>query len=225
MKKLVIAIDGPAGAGKSSVAKVLAKRLSYTYLDTGAMYRAITYEAERRYLTKEEDITHMAKHIQMTVFPGEDTMHISIDGMDVTAKLRLPSVSDKVSDVAAMAGVRDALVALQREQAKAGGIVLDGRDIGTTVLPTADVKIFLTASVRHRALRRFEEMKNCYETISLEEIERNIEERDFQDSHRRVSPLKQADDAILLDNSDMTLEGTADAIIEICRNKFNGEMN
>lgn len=217
MKKLVIAIDGPAGAGKSSVAKVLAKRLSYTYLDTGAMYRAITYEALRRGVSDEAAVTAMAETLTMDIFPKTDTMHVTVDGEDITDKLRGTDVSQHVSKIASMAGVRAVMVKLQREKALKGGIVLDGRDIGTVVLPQADVKIFLTASVKNRALRRFHEMKDNSESISLEDIEKNIQERDWQDSHRSVSPLKQAKDAILIDNSDMTLEGTADAIIEICK--------
>jgi hypothetical protein len=217
MKKLVIAIDGPAGAGKSSVAKVLAKRLSYTYLDTGAMYRAITYEALRRGVSDEAAVTAMAETLTMDIFPKTDTMHVTVDGEDITDKLRGTDVSQHVSKISSMAGVRAVMVKLQREKALKGGIVLDGRDIGTVVLPQADVKIFLTASVKNRALRRFHEMKDNSESISLEDIEKNIQERDWQDSHRSVSPLKQAKDAILIDNSDMTLEGTADAIIEICK--------
>ena len=142
MKKLVIAIDGPAGAGKSSVAKVLAKRLSYTYLDTGAMYRAITYEALRRGVSDEAAVTAMAETLTMDIFPKTDTMHVTVDGEDITDKLRGTDVSQHVSKIASMAGVRAVMVKLQREKALKGGIVLDGRDIGTVVLPQADVKIF-----------------------------------------------------------------------------------
>ena len=152
MKKLVIAIDGPAGAGKSSVAKVLAKRLSYTYLDTGAMYRAITYEALRRGVSDEAAVTAMAETLTMDIFPKTDTMHVTVDGEDITDKLRGTDVSQHVSKIASMAGVRAAMVKLQREKALKGGIVLDGRDIGTVVLPQADVKIFLTASVKNLSL-------------------------------------------------------------------------
>lgn len=225
MKKWVIAIDGPAGAGKSSVAKIVAKRLSYTYLDTGAMYRAVTYEALCHGLTDEKSITDMAEKLVLDIFSKDDTMHISVNGKDITSELRRPDVSAHVSKIAGMVGVRKALLDVQRQKAKEGGIILDGRDIGTTVLPNADVKIFLTASVKKRALRRFEEMKNCYQNISLEDIEKNIRERDEMDSCRAISPLKKAEDAVLIDNSDMTLEGTADAVIEICENKRHGEMD
>ena len=170
------------------------------------MYRAITYEALRRGVSDEAAVTAMAETLTMDIFPKTDTMHVTVDGEDITDKLRRTDVSQHVSKIASMAGVRAVMVKLQREKALKGGIVLDGRDIGTVVLPQADVKIFLTASVKNRALRRFHEMKDNSESISLEDIEKNIQERDWQDSHRSVSPLKQAKDAILIDNSDMTLE-------------------
>ena len=189
MRKLAIAIDGPAGAGKSSVAKILAANMGYAYLDTGAMYRAVTYEVLRRELTEEKDIVALAAGMDMTVKPEADAMHVVVNG-------------------------------IQRRQAAKGGIVLDGRDIGTTVLPHADVKIFLTASVHTRALRRFKEMTEKNPGMTLEEVEKDIRKRDWQDSHREVSPLKQAEDAVLLDNSRLTLEETAKAIMEICEKKW-----
>ena len=154
MRKLSIAIDGPAGAGKSSVSKILASRLGYAYLDTGAMYRAVTYEALKKGLTDPAEITAMTKALDMEVKPGMDAMHVIVDGEDVTPFIRTPEVSGHVSEVSAIGGVRTAMVAIQRRQAEKGGIVLDGRDIGTTVLPKADVKIFLTASAEVRADRR-----------------------------------------------------------------------
>lgn len=222
MRKLSIAIDGPAGAGKSSVSKILASRLSYAYLDTGAMYRAVTYEALKKGLTDPAEITAMTKALDMEVKPGTDAMHVIVDGEDVTPFIRTPEVSGHVSEVSAIGGVRTAMVAIQRRQAEKGGIVLDGRDIGTTVLPKADVKIFLTASVHTRALRRFKELEAQHPELSLEDIEADVAKRDYMDSHREISPLKQAEDAILLDNGDLTLEGTAEAMIAICEKKFPG---
>ncbi len=219
MKKLSIAIDGPAGAGKSSVSKLLAARLGYAYLDTGAMYRAVTYKAMEKGLTEEADIAAMAAVLSMEVTPGSDAMHVIVDGEDVTAHLRTPEVSSRVSAVSAIGGVRTAMVDIQRKQAAKGGIVLDGRDIGTTVLPKADVKIFLTASVHTRALRRWKEMDAG---MTLEEVEADVAKRDYMDSHREISPLRQAEDAVLLDNGNMTLEGTAEAMISICEKKFPG---
>lgn len=222
MRKLSIAIDGPAGAGKSSVSKILAARLSYAYLDTGAMYRAVTYEALERKLEKPEDIVSMTEKLDMEVIPDKDTMRVIVDGKDVTPFIRTPEVSGHVSEVSAIGGVRTAMTAIQRRQAEKGGIVLDGRDIGTTVLPKADVKIFLTASVHTRAVRRFKELTEGHPDMTMEDVEREISRRDYLDSHRDISPLKQAEDAVLLDNGDLTLEGTAEAIIEICRCKFPG---
>ncbi len=220
MRRLSIAIDGPAGAGKSSVSKILANRLGYAYLDTGAMYRAVTYEVLCRKLSDEKEIVALAQGMDMVVKPEADAMHVFVNGKDVTGYIRTPEVSARVSAVSAIAGVRTAMVDIQRKQAEAGGIVLDGRDIGTTVLPKADVKIFLTASAHTRAIRRFKEMKETNPDMTLEQIEADIEKRDWQDSHREVSPLVQAEDAILLDNGDMTLEETAEAIINICKEKF-----
>lgn len=222
MKKLSIAIDGPAGAGKSSVSKILASRLGYAYLDTGAMYRAITCTAIERGIKDHNEIASMTENLEMEVHPGKDTMHVLVDGKDVTGFIRTPEVSAYVSEVSSIGGVRKAMVSIQRKQAEKGGIVLDGRDIGTTVLPNADVKIFLTASVHTRALRRFKELTEGHPEMTMEEVEEEISKRDYLDSHREISPLKQADDAILLENGDLTLEGTAEAIIDLCNKKFPG---
>ncbi len=220
MKRLSIAIDGPAGAGKSSVAKILAKEMGYTYLDTGAMYRALTYESLRRGLSDAAAIVRMAETVFMRVMPGEDTMRVFLDEKEVTDFLRAPEVSAAVSSVSAIPEIRTRMVDLQRKLSAAGGTVLDGRDIGTVVLPHADVKIFLTASPHVRALRRFEEMKEKNPSITVEEIEADIRERDEKDSTRATSPLRPAEDAIPLDNSDWTLAETAAAIRDICRNKM-----
>lgn len=211
MRKKIIALDGPAGAGKSSVSKMVAKRLNCTYLDTGAMYRAITYEALKRNISEEKEIVQMVENLNMDICAKEDTMHVFIDGEDITQYLRTSEVSSNVSRISAFQGVRNAMVKLQRKVAKKGNVVLDGRDIGTVVLPDADLKIFLTASVHTRALRRYKELKDTDTT--LECIEEEIKRRDNLDMTRKISPLRKADDAILLDNSDLTLEETADKII------------
>lgn len=211
MRKKIIALDGPAGAGKSSVSKMVAKRLNCTYLDTGAMYRAITYEALKRNILEEKEIVQMVENLNMDICAKEDTMHVFIDGEDITQYLRTSEVSSNVSRISAFQGVRNAMVKLQRKVAEKGNAVLDGRDIGTVVLPDADLKIFLTASVHTRALRRYKELKDTDTT--LECIEEEIKRRDNLDMTRKISPLRKADDAILLDNSDLTLEETADKII------------
>ena len=211
MRKKIIALDGPAGAGKSSVSKMVAKRLNCTYLDTGAMYRAITYEVLKRNISEEKEIVQMVENLNMDICAKEDTMHVFIDGEDITQYLRTSEVSLNVSRISAFQGVRNAMVKLQRKVAEKGNAVLDGRDIGTVVLPDADLKIFLTASVHTRALRRYKELKDTDTT--LERIEEEIKRRDNLDMTRKISPLRKADDAILLDNSDLTLEETADKII------------
>ena len=211
MRKKIIALDGPAGAGKSSVSKMVAKRLNCTYLDTGAMYRAITYEALKRNISEEKEIVQMVENLNMDICAKEDTMHVFIDGEDITQYLRTSEVSSNVSRVSAFQGVRNAMVKLQRKVAEKGNAVLDGRDIGTVVFPDADLKIFLTASVHTRALRRYKELKDTDTT--LERIEEEIKRRDNLDMTRKISPLRKADDAILLDNSDLTLEEPADKII------------
>lgn len=211
MRKKIIALDGPAGAGKSSVSKMVAKRLNCTYLDTGAMYRAITYEALKRNVSEEKEIVQMVENLNMDICAKEDTMHVFIDGEDITQYLRTSEVSSNVSRISAFQGVRNAMVKLQRKVAEKGNAVLDGRDIGTVVLPDADLKIFLTASVHTRALRRYKELKDTDTT--LERIEEEIKRRDNLDMTRKISPLRKADDAILLDNSDLTLKETADKII------------
>lgn len=211
MRKKIIALDGPAGAGKSSVSKMVAKRLNCTYLDTGAMYRAITYEALKRNISEEKEIVQMVENLNMDICAKEDTMHVFIGGEDITQYLRTSEVSSNVSRISAFQGVRNAMVKLQRKVAEKGNVVLDGRDIGTVVLPDAGLKIFLTASVHTRALRRYKELKDTDTT--LERIEEEIKRRDNLDMTRKISPLRKADDAILLDNSDLTLEETADKII------------
>ncbi len=219
MKRLSIAIDGPAGAGKSSVSKIFARSMGYTYLDTGAMYRAIAYEALRRHLTDEEAVAKMAASLTMTVAPGEGGMRVFLDGEEVTPFLRTAEVSAHVSAVSAIPAVRDVMTALQRKLSAQGGTVLDGRDIGTVVLPKADVKIFLTASPRVRAIRRYKDMKETNPHVTVDSIEADIRRRDTLDSTRKVAPLKPAEDAVFLDNSDMTLEETAEKIMDICREK------
>ncbi|MCH4166263.1 MAG: (d)CMP kinase [Megasphaera sp.] len=216
MKKLTVAIDGPAGAGKSSVAKVVANRLHYLYIDTGAMYRAFTWAVLSKHvdIADERAVQKLTDTLRIRLEIGRDQCRVYVDDTDVTEAIRTSDVSSHVSAVAALAVVRQKLVQLQRDMAKSGGVILDGRDIGTVVLPDADVKIFLTASVRSRAMRRYLEVQARGNSGSLEEIEASIAARDDMDSHRAIAPLKQADDAILLDNSELDLEGTADAIMK-----------
>lgn len=219
MRKITVAIDGPAGAGKSSVAKMVANRLHYLYIDTGAMYRAFTWAMLERHVDIEDEqaVRQLTDSIQIRLEPGADICRVYADGQEITEEIRTPFISSHVSQVAALAVVRTKLVQLQRDMAKGGGVILDGRDIGTVVLPRADLKIYLTASVAARARRL--ELKEKGSTETLEDIEASIAARDDMDSHRAVSPLKRADDAVLVDNSNLTLEETADCICRMIEEK------
>ncbi|MBO8441868.1 MAG: (d)CMP kinase [Firmicutes bacterium] len=225
MKKLQIAIDGPASAGKSTVAKLIAKKYNYLYLDTGAMYRVITLMALRNNLDLNNERIIMDKivdHTDISFKVGEDDQLVFANNEDVTLAIRQENVTNNVSTIAALSSVRSALTEKMQLMAKNGGIVMDGRDIGTTVLPYADVKIFLVASVKERALRRFKENQQKGIDVSLETLEQEIETRDYKDSHRKVSPLTQAEDAQLIDTTSMTLEEVVNkisAIIDQINNK------
>lgn len=225
MKKLQIAIDGPASAGKSTVAKLIAKKYNYLYLDTGAMYRVITLMALRNNLGLNNERIIMDKivdHTDISFKVGEDDQLVFANNEDVTLAIRQENVTNNVSTIAALSSVRSALTEKMQLMAKNGGIVMDGRDIGTTVLPYADVKIFLVASVKERALRRFKENQQKGIDVSLETLEQEIETRDYKDSHRKVSPLTQAEDAQLIDTTSMTLEEVVNkisAIIDQINNK------
>lgn len=210
-KKIIIAIDGFSSGGKSTFAKQIAKRLGYIFIDTGAMYRAVTYYAMQHNVIREGAVDTPALvaalddiHIEFRFNPERGASDIYVNGECVEDAIRTVAVSDNVSAVSSIPQVRKKLVAMQQEMGRAKGIVMDGRDIGTVVFPQAELKIFLTADPAVRARRRYEEMKAKGADVSLEEIERNIRSRDEADQNRAVSPLRRADDAIVLDNSYMT---------------------
>lgn len=213
MKKIIIAIDGHSSCGKSTMAKQLARRLGYIYVDTGAMYRCATLYALRHRLFDADDkvkeealLQHLDDiHITFQVNPENGHADAYLNGENVEREIREMAVSSHVSPVAAIGAVREKLVALQREMGLEKGIVMDGRDIGTVVFPSAELKIFVTASAEIRAQRRFDELKAKGVEARYEDVLKNVEERDYIDSHRAVSPLRQADDAIVLDNSHMTI--------------------
>jgi cytidylate kinase len=219
-KGLQVAIDGPASAGKSTVAKRVAKEFGYVYCDTGAMYRAVTLAALNKGISMDdvEQIAEIAKHIKITFKPAEPEQRVFINGEEVTRDIRLPKVAANVSAVAAIPAVRTEMTKQQREIAAEGGIVMDGRDIGTTVLPNAPVKIFMVATAHERARRRFLENKQKgITTTSLEELQKAIELRDQKDSTRKVSPLTQADDAIRLDTTNLTIDQVVEEISKIIK--------
>ncbi|MEG6521076.1 (d)CMP kinase [Desulfotomaculum sp. 1211_IL3151] len=209
-----IAIDGPAGAGKSTVAKQVAQRLNLLYIDTGAMYRAITLKALKKGmdLNNNRDMEQLARNTTITLLAGPK-QSVLLDDLDVTDEIRSPEVTQHVSTIAKIPGVRQVLVERQQEIARETGVVMDGRDIGTVVLPKAKAKFFLTASAEERAKRRAKEMVDRGYRIDLDELIKEIEKRDSIDSTRAISPLIPAKDAVLIDNSGMTIDEVVDSII------------
>ncbi len=218
MKKLVVAIDGPAGAGKSTVAQLAAKELGYTYIDTGAMYRAVAWKVlHQGGEVTDEAILAVVPDIDVDLSYEQGRTTVRVDGEDVTDEIRTPAVSHIVSKVAALGPVREKMVALQRKMAERGGVLMDGRDIATNVLPNADVKIYLTASIEERAKRRCKELCEKGMDVKLEDIQRDIAARDKADMEREISPLVQADDAALLDTTGLTIPEVVAKIVGMCR--------
>ena len=218
MKKLVVAIDGPAGAGKSTVAQLAAKELGYTYIDTGAMYRAVAWKVlQQGGEVTDEKILAVIPDIDVDLSYENGKTTVRVDGQDVTGEIRTPEVSHIVSQVAARGPVREKMVDLQRKMAERGGVLMDGRDIATNVLPGADVKIYLTASIAERANRRYKELREKGLAVNLADIERDIAARDKADMEREISPLVQAEDATLLDTTGMTIPEVVARIIGMCR--------
>ena len=214
-KGLQVAIDGPASSGKSTVAKIIAKRFGYVYCDTGAMYRSVTWAALENGIdvSDTKQVIDLARRIKITFEPGQPDQRVFVDGHEVTKDIRAEKIAANVSAVAAIPEVRAQMVEQQRQIAQAGGIVMDGRDIGTTVLPDAQVKVFLVASAHERARRRYEEnLQKGLATQSLDELEAAIKLRDQKDSTRKVSPLTQAKDAILIDTTSLTIDQVVDEI-------------
>ena len=223
MKKIQVAIDGPASAGKSTVAKIVAKKLHFIYCDTGAMYRSVTFAALKNHVKLDDDqaLKELLKTIEIRFVPAEPEQRVFVNDEEVTQAIRTPEITNNVSLVSAQPSVRAELTKRQQEIAEAGGIVMDGRDIGTTVLPNAKVKIFLVASVHERAVRRFKENQTKGIDTPLDVLEKEIEERDYKDSHREISPLTQAKDAVLVDTTSLTINQVVDKILEIIDQKTN----
>ena len=212
-----IAIDGPAGAGKSTIAKMAAKKLDFIYVDTGAMYRAMALYFLRREIDAKDEkkIAEACEHINVTIAYQEGEQQVLLNGENVNAFIRTEEVSMMTSNTSKYPAVREKLLYLQRKLAAANNVIMDGRDIGTVILPNADLKIYLTASASERAKRRYLEQKERGVESDLAQIERDIIARDEQDMNREIAPLKQAEDAIYLDTSDMTIEEVVTKIVSL----------
>ncbi|MEZ4826653.1 MAG: (d)CMP kinase [Bacteroidia bacterium] len=227
MKRITIAIDGYAGCGKSSTAKSVARKLNYLYIDSGAMYRAVSLYFLRHnipYETESEELLDALENIYVDFVekPGELFPIITLNGQEVEDDIRNPEISAIVSQVSIHKEVRREMVSQQRRLGEAGGVVMDGRDIGTVVFPNAELKIFMTASPEVRARRRMEELLERGIEVSLNEIQENLERRDYIDSHRKESPLVQAEDAILIDTSDMEFKEQVDRVLSLANTVIAG---
>ena len=220
-----IAVDGPSGAGKSTLAKALARELNIIYVDTGAIYRTIGLEVFRRGLDpkNEAEVSAILPELSIRMeYEDDGLQHMFLNGEDVTADIRLPSISLYASDVSALPAVRAFLLEMQRELARRNCVIMDGRDIGTVILPDAEVKIFLTASAQARSKRRFIELREKGEDVTLEEVLADMKQRDHDDETRAAAPLKQAEDAILVDTSELTLEQSIAAVEAVIRPALEG---
>ncbi len=216
-----IAIDGPAGAGKSTIAKITAKEISFVYVDTGAMYRAIAFYFFKHHIStdQEKEIRKACDQIQIQIYYKEQEQQILLNGENITPYLRTEEVGNLASVISANATVRQKLLDLQRDLADKENVVMDGRDIASRVLPDAPLKIYLTASVEKRAQRRYLELKEKGTVCDLEEIKKDIEERDYRDMHREIAPLVQTQDAVLIDSSDMTIEQVVQKILKLYKER------
>lgn len=220
-RRLIIAVDGPAGSGKSTVAKLIAQRLNYLYVDTGAMYRALTLKALRvnADLENVDELGRLAKKTDIRLEQSGTSLKVYLDGEDVTRGIRTPEVTNSVKYIARAKPVRAHMVTLQRKLGEKGGVVLEGRDIGTVVFPDADKKFYLDASFNVRVSRRYRELKEAHPGITEEEVMEDLRKRDDSDINRSIGPLKKADDAIFVNTSDLTIEGVVDKLTSLLDTK------
>ena len=222
---IAIAIDGPAGAGKSTISKSAAKRLGFIYIDTGALYRTVGLAASRAGVepVEGEAVDKLLESITVELaFNDKGEQIVMLNGEDVSGLIRTPEASMMASKISAVPAVRAFLLDLQRDMAKKDNVIMDGRDIGTVILPDAEVKIFLTASPEARAERRYKELVEKGMDVKYEDILEDVKTRDYNDSHRAIAPLKQADDAVLADTTEIDLEGSIDLIVKIIKENSNG---
>ena len=221
-KKITIAIDGPAGAGKSSISKVVANELGYLYIDTGAMYRGVTWAVLDSHVDvkNQNDVEALLPTLDLTLEPTASACKVFVKGQDVTDLIRQQQINENVSTIASYKGVREYLVERQQAMAAIGGVILDGRDIGSVVLPDAELKIYLTASVDARAKRRWLEVQGTSNEQPLEDIKKNVESRDEMDKNRDESPLVCVEDAIIVDSSNMTFDETVEHILHLVQERI-----
>jgi cytidylate kinase len=221
-KKLTIAIDGPSGAGKSTVARSLARRLGYVYIDTGAMYRSLALRGKERGISLEDDLAlkRLASSLDIRFATEGDQTRVFCGGEDITEAIRTPEMSRLASSISKQKGVREALVRMQREMGKEGGVVLEGRDIGTVVFPDADVKFYLDAESNERIRRRYDEMVQKGTKVELEETREELLQRDHNDTHRVHSPLKKATDAVFIDSTHRSVEEVVEEMVRVVKEKI-----
>ncbi len=217
-----IAIDGPGGAGKSTIAKAAAKELGYIYVDTGALYRSVGLYALRKDVKTDsaDEVVPLLKEITVELKFIDGSQRVFLNGEDVSEEIRTPEASMAASNVSAIQAVRDFLFDLQRDIAKANNCIMDGRDIGTVVLPDAQVKIFLTASAEERAKRRYIQLTEKGQEVNYEDVLKELQERDYQDSHREIAPLKPADDSVIVDTTKINLEQSIDTVVNVIRERI-----
>ncbi len=223
MKKIIVAIDGPSGSGKSTVAKLLAKKLGYTYIDTGAMYRAIALQAKRDNvdINSGVELSNLCDRVQIGFVPDPDGLRTILNGVDVSEEIRTPEMSMAASDISAKKEVRQSLLSLQRRMGENGGVVLEGRDVGTVIFPNAEAKFFLDASLEERGKRRYKELVAKGMDVTLEQTIEDVKKRDINDSSRDIAPLKMAADSILVDSTNVGIKEVVEKMIEVVGERVN----
>lgn len=226
-EKLIITIDGPAGAGKSTVSKILADKLNYIYINTGAMYRVVALESKRRNIDPEDEagLSLLCSGLDISFGREDDNLKVFSHGVDVTEEINTPEMSLRASQVSSQRVVRSALAELQRKMGSKGGVILEGRDAGTVIFPQAQVKFYLDATLEERGRRRYKELLYREQRVEFARVIQETEKRDFDDSHRDLAPLRMAEDAVLIDSSELTVEEVVDMMVAIIKARYPTPLN